>query len=160
MKELTNEAPPWDIKTINISLGGEEDENGFMNIEVFNDEHFHIAFRNANVCYSETNQNDFLVENMSLSVAKRLRDFLNYAIPIQKPVDNSVVDLKKSITVLCFSTRINNCLYAENIYTLDDLIKWTEIDLIKTPYLGKKALLEIKDKLSILGLGLKPLIFK
>ena len=46
---------------------------------------------------------------------------------------------------------------AENIYYIGDLIQRTEVELLKTPNLGKKSLTEIKDVLAShdLSLGMK-----
>lgn len=61
---------------------------------------------------------------------------------------------KKSISSLDFTARTINCLRAENIETVEDLLKWTELELLKTPNLGKKSLVEIKCVLKNLGLKL------
>lgn len=52
------------------------------------------------------------------------------------------------------TVRSANCLKAENIYYVGDLVQRTEIDLLKTPNLGKKSLTEIKDVLSDRGFAL------
>ena len=50
--------------------------------------------------------------------------------------------------------RSTNCLKAESIFLIGDLIHRSEFDLLKTPNLGKKSLNEIKDILSSKGLTL------
>ena len=40
------------------------------------------------------------------------------------------------------------------IYYIGDLIQKTEVELLKTPNLGKKSLTEIKDVLAVKGLSL------
>ena len=50
--------------------------------------------------------------------------------------------------------RSANCLKAENIYYIGDLVQRAEVDLLKTPNLGKKSLTEIKDVLASRGLSL------
>lgn len=52
------------------------------------------------------------------------------------------------------TVRAANCLKAENINTIADLINRTESDLLKTPNLGKKSLNEIKNVLASRGLRL------
>src|ERR1700712_2140435 len=52
------------------------------------------------------------------------------------------------------TVRSANCLKAENIYYIGDLIQRTEVELLKTPNLGKKSLTEIKDVLASRGLSL------
>lgn len=59
------------------------------------------------------------------------------------------------IDCLELTIRSTNCLKAENIYTISDLLKWSEKELLKTPNLGIKSLTEIKDVLSTKGLRLK-----
>ncbi|MGB0732268.1 MAG: DNA-directed RNA polymerase subunit alpha [Pontibacterium sp.] len=52
------------------------------------------------------------------------------------------------------TVRSANCLKAEQIYYIGDLIQRTEVELLKTPNLGKKSLTEIKDVLASKGLSL------
>jgi len=62
--------------------------------------------------------------------------------------------LLRSVDDLELTVRSANCLKAENIFYIGDLIQKTEVELLKTPNLGKKSLTEIKDILSIKGLSL------
>jgi DNA-directed RNA polymerase subunit alpha len=62
--------------------------------------------------------------------------------------------LLKPIDDLELTVRSLNCLKAENIYRIGDLIQRTEVELLKTPNLGKKSLTEIKDVLAKRGLSL------
>jgi len=55
---------------------------------------------------------------------------------------------------LDLTDRSYNCLKAENIYYIGDLIQRTEVELLQTPNLGKKSLTEIKDVLASRGLSL------
>ena len=50
--------------------------------------------------------------------------------------------------------RTVSCLKAESIYYVGDLIQKTEVELLKTPNLGKKSLTEIKEVLAQRGLSL------
>ena len=50
--------------------------------------------------------------------------------------------------------RSANCLKAENIYYIGDLIQRTENELLKTPNLGRKSLNEIKEVLKGMNLEL------
>jgi DNA-directed RNA polymerase subunit alpha len=52
------------------------------------------------------------------------------------------------------TVRSANCLKAENIYYIGDLIQRTENELLKTPNLGRKSLNEIKEVLASRGLTL------
>lgn len=70
--------------------------------------------------------------------------------------DQPNIDLDMPIECLNLTMRTKHCLEAENILTLKDLLEWNEIALLKTPHMGKKSLLEIKDELAIKGLKLKP----
>lgn len=62
--------------------------------------------------------------------------------------------ISRSIDDLQLTVRSTNCLRAENINTVYDLVQRTEVGLLKTPNLGKKSLTEIKDALAHLGLNL------
>ncbi len=52
------------------------------------------------------------------------------------------------------TVRSANCLKAESIFYIGDLVQRTENDLLKTPNLGKKSLTEIKNVLASHGLSL------
>ncbi len=80
--------------------------------------------------------------------------------PEEEPEDEqSEVDevLLRSIDDLELTVRSANCLKAENIFYIGDLIQRTEVELLKTPNLGKKSLTEIKDVLARheLSLGMR-----
>lgn len=62
--------------------------------------------------------------------------------------------LLRPVDDLELTVRSANCLKAENIYFIGDLIQRTEVELLKTPNLGKKSLTEIKDVLASRGLSL------
>jgi len=62
--------------------------------------------------------------------------------------------LLRPIDDLELTVRSANCLKAENIYYIGDLIQRTEVELLKTPNLGKKSLTEIKEVLAQHGLSL------
>lgn len=56
--------------------------------------------------------------------------------------------LLKPVDELELTVRSANCLKAESIYYIGDLVQNTETELLKTPNLGKKSLTEIKDVLA------------
>jgi DNA-directed RNA polymerase subunit alpha len=62
--------------------------------------------------------------------------------------------LLRPVDDLELTVRSANCLKAENIFYIGDLILRTEVDLLRTPNLGKKSLMEIKDVLATKGLQL------
>ena len=62
--------------------------------------------------------------------------------------------LLRSIEELELTVRSTNCLKAESIFLIGDLIHRSEFDLLKTPNLGKKSLNEIKDVLASKNLSL------
>ena len=62
--------------------------------------------------------------------------------------------LLRPVDDLELTVRSANCLKAENIFLIGDLIQRTEVELLKTPNLGKKSLTEIKDVLATRGLSL------
>ena len=60
-----------------------------------------------------------------------------------------------AIESLGLSVRSGRCLEAEEIFTIDQLIYYTENDLLKVPNLGRRSLNEIKDRLAERGLKLR-----
>jgi DNA-directed RNA polymerase subunit alpha len=60
----------------------------------------------------------------------------------------------RPVDELELTVRSANCLKAESIYFIGDLVQKTEAELLKTPNLGKKSLTEIKDVLASKGLSL------
>lgn len=62
--------------------------------------------------------------------------------------------LLRPVDDLELTVRSANCLKAENIHYIGDLIQRAENELLKTPNLGKKSLTEIKDVLASRGLAL------
>ena len=62
--------------------------------------------------------------------------------------------LLRPVDDLELTVRSANCLKAENIFYIGDLIQRSEFELLKTPNLGKKSLTEIKDVLAQHGLSL------
>ena len=71
--------------------------------------------------------------------------------PAQEYVDPLLL---RTVDDLELTVRSANCLKAENIYFIGDLVQRTEVELLKTPNLGKKSLTEIKDVLASRGLSL------
>ncbi|WMY96118.1 MAG: DNA-directed RNA polymerase subunit alpha [Arsenophonus sp.] len=62
--------------------------------------------------------------------------------------------LLRAVDDLELTVRSANCLKAESIHYIGDLVQRTEVELLKTPNLGKKSLTEIKDVLASRGLSL------
>lgn len=63
-------------------------------------------------------------------------------------------ELLKTVDSLELTVRSANCLKAESIYYIGDLVQKAELELLRTPNLGKKSLTEIKDVLLKKGLTL------
>ena len=63
--------------------------------------------------------------------------------------------LLRPVDDLELTVRSANChAEAEAIHYIGDLVQRTEVELLKTPNLGKKSLTEIKDVLASRGLSL------
>jgi DNA-directed RNA polymerase subunit alpha len=62
--------------------------------------------------------------------------------------------LLRPVDDLELTVRSANCLKAETIQYIGDLVQRTEVELLKTPNLGKKSLTEIKDVLAARGMSL------
>jgi DNA-directed RNA polymerase subunit alpha len=73
------------------------------------------------------------------------------AVPQEAEIDPILL---RPVDDLELTVRSANCLKAENIYYIGDLIQRTEVELLKTPNLGKKSLTEIKDILATHSLSL------
>jgi DNA-directed RNA polymerase subunit alpha len=71
--------------------------------------------------------------------------------PAQTQVDPI---LMRPVDELELTVRSANCLKAENINYIGDLVQRTEVELLRTPNLGKKSLTEIKEVLEVHGLAL------
>ncbi|MBN8486571.1 MAG: DNA-directed RNA polymerase subunit alpha [Burkholderiales bacterium] len=76
------------------------------------------------------------------------------AVMGDKPVGPIDPILLRPVDELELTVRSANCLKAENIYYIGDLIQRTETELLKTPNLGRKSLNEIKEVLASRGLTL------
>jgi DNA-directed RNA polymerase subunit alpha len=90
-----------------------------------------------------------------ISVFVNLEDSMVQSQVEEEPeIDPSLL---KPVDDLELTVRSANCLKAENIYYIGDLVQHTETELLKTPNLGKKSLTEIKDVLAQrnLALGVK-----
>lgn len=76
-----------------------------------------------------------------------------YEVPVRGAPQIDPV-LLRPVDDLELTVRSANCLKAENIYYIGDLIQRTENELLKTPNLGRKSLNEIKEVLAARGLTL------
>ncbi|MFP3019717.1 MAG: DNA-directed RNA polymerase subunit alpha [Arsenophonus sp.] len=81
-----------------------------------------------------------------------LRDITKIELKDEKPEFDPI--LLRAVDDLELTVRSANCLKAEAIHYIGDLVQRTEIELLKTPNLGKKSLTEIKDILASRGLSL------
>ena len=74
----------------------------------------------------------------------------------EEEVEEIQVDpvLLRPVDDLELTVRSANCLKAENINNIGDLVRRSEVELLKTPNLGKKSLNEIKEVLASHGLEL------
>ena len=93
---------------------------------------------------------NILIEQLSV-----FGDFVPRQAGAAKPVAGGIDPLlMRPIDDLELTVRSANCLKAESIYYIGDLIQKTEVELLKTPNLGKKSLTEIKEVLAQRGLSL------
>ncbi len=82
-------------------------------------------------------------------------DVTNQQVKTDDKVENKIDPLLlKPVDELELTVRSANCLKAENINLIGDLVRRSEADLLKTPNLGKKSLNEIKAVLDSLDLNL------
>lgn len=94
----------------------------------------------------------------STILSDQLSSFVDFTVIEVKKEEPAVTqiapELLQAIDELDLTVRSANCLKAENIYYVGDLIQRSEMELLKTPNLGKKSLTEIKDVLASKGLSL------
>lgn len=81
-----------------------------------------------------------------------LKDAKKIEIKDEEPKFDPI--LLKAVDDLELTVRSANCLKTESIHYIGDLVQKTEVELLKTPNLGKKSLTEIKDILASKGLSL------
>lgn len=81
-----------------------------------------------------------------------LRDVRQPEVKEDKPEYDPI--LVRPVDDLELTVRSANCLKAEAVHYIGDLVQRTEVELLKTPNLGKKSLTEIKDVLAARGLSL------
>jgi DNA-directed RNA polymerase subunit alpha len=94
--------------------------------------------------------------------AKILQDQLSVIVDLKGEVREQEVEPEievdsiylRPVDELELTVRSANCLKAEQIYYIGDLVQRTENELLKTPNLGKKSLTEIKEVLAQRGLSL------
>ena len=98
---------------------------------------------------------DALVEQLAVFAQLEGGELAAFDAPAG-PRGNATFDpiLLRPVDELELTVRSANCLKAENIYYIGDLIQRTENELLKTPNLGRKSLNEIKEVLASRGLTL------
>ncbi len=75
--------------------------------------------------------------------------------PVEKPPAPRIDPiLLRPVDDLELTPRSSNCLKAQSIHYIGDLIQYSETDLLRTPNLGRKSLNEIKQVLAEHGLSL------
>ena len=96
-----------------------------------------------------------LVEQLAVFAQLEGSELAAFDAPAQRG-GNAQFDpiLLRPVDELELTVRSANCLKAENIYYIGDLIQRTENELLKTPNLGRKSLNEIKEVLASRGLTL------
>lgn len=106
----------------------------------------------GNICASKA------VEIAATYLYEQINVFVDLKAPMARKnsASHSDVDpiLLRPVEDLELTVRSANCLKAQNIRMLGDLVQYTENDLMKFPNLGRKSLNEIKSVLSERGLSL------
>jgi len=74
--------------------------------------------------------------------------------PVEKPSDELAKKYATKIGELDLSNRARNCLETENITTVGELIQRSEEDLLKMRNFGKTSLMEVRKKLTAIGLSI------
>jgi DNA-directed RNA polymerase subunit alpha len=95
-----------------------------------------------------------LVEQLAVFAQLEGVELSAFDQPAQRNTQQFDPILLRPVDELELTVRSANCLKAENIYYIGDLIQRTENELLKTPNLGRKSLNEIKEVLASRGLTL------
>ena len=95
-----------------------------------------------------------LVEQLAEFAQLEGNELAAFDTPVQRSSQQFDPILLRPVDELELTVRSANCLKAENIYYIGDLIQRTENELLKTPNLGRKSLNEIKEVLASRGLTL------
>jgi DNA-directed RNA polymerase subunit alpha len=95
-----------------------------------------------------------LVEQLAVFAQLEGLELSAFDQPAQRSSQQFDPILLRPVDELELTVRSANCLKAENIYYIGDLIQRTENELLKTPNLGRKSLNEIKEVLASRGLTL------
>jgi DNA-directed RNA polymerase subunit alpha len=95
-----------------------------------------------------------LVEQLAVFAQLEGNELAAFDAPVQRNSQQFDPILLRPVDELELTVRSANCLKAENIYYIGDLIQRTENELLKTPNLGRKSLNEIKEVLASRGLTL------
>lgn len=132
-----------------------------------------VAYQVENARVENRTDLDKLVIDLEMDGTLDPEEAIRYSASILQQQLSAFVDLQHEIAVrprqsknqidplllrpvddLELTVRAANCLKAENIYYIGDLVQRSENDLLKTPNLGKKSLLEIKSVLAQRGFSL------
>lgn len=111
------------------------------NFSIFTDLDLNAKLQNVDNQDDSSSNNNFTSSNNGNVVVNEAKNAMNSL-------------LSRPVSDLEFTVRSENCLKAEGIYYIGDLVKYTPEDLLKTPNLGKKSLTEIMQVLSSKGLSL------
>jgi len=95
-----------------------------------------------------------LVEQLAVFAQLEGGELAAFDTPAPRSAQQFDPILLRPVDELELTVRSANCLKAENIYYIGDLIQRTENELLKTPNLGRKSLNEIKEVLASRGLTL------
>ncbi len=95
-----------------------------------------------------------LVEQLAVFAQLEGSELAAFDSPAPRSAQQFDPILLRPVDELELTVRSANCLKAENIYYIGDLIQRTENELLKTPNLGRKSLNEIKEVLASRGLTL------
>jgi len=130
------------IEPGSFTMGSPEDEDGR-----YSDEDLHQVVISRGFWLGETTVTQALWEALGLT---------NPSYFGGQETSNGEIDpiLLRLVDDLELTVRLVNCLKEENIYYIGDLIQRTEVELLKTPTLDRKALTEIKDVLASHGLSI------
>ena len=95
-----------------------------------------------------------LVEQLAVFAQLEGNELAAFDSPAPRSAQQFDPILLRPVDELELTVRSANCLKAENVFYIGDLIQRSENELLKTPNLGRKSLNEIKEVLASRGLTL------
>lgn len=108
-----------------------------------------------NMNYEKSREHQVIFQSVFPDIIRRISAIETQVEDKEEKNNEKQHFIKKSIVELDLSLRINNCLRAAGITTIEELLQKTAEQLVAIPNFGKGSFLQLKARLKELGLELK-----